>query len=126
MTSRRRSSLVAAFRNSQIWSRIDRPSGHEHLEINVRADRNSSSSNDAELFACRDGSFALSKRWGGHTQMTVNCNEAIVLHQDFESPWPLLLDTDHLGRRRRHDFRTRRQRRQRLLVRWLSRRFISG
>jgi hypothetical protein len=34
--------------------------------IETRADRDSGSSNNTELLARRDGSFALSKRWGGH------------------------------------------------------------
>jgi hypothetical protein len=38
----------------------ERLSGHEHLEIYVRADSDSSSSNNTELLARRDGPFALS------------------------------------------------------------------
>jgi hypothetical protein len=71
------------------------------------ADSHSSSSNNTELLACRDGSFALSKRWGGHAQVAVDGDEAIVLHQDFKSPWTLLLDADHLAGRRCHDRRAR-------------------
>jgi hypothetical protein len=33
-----------------------------------------------ELLARRDGSFALSKRWGGHAQVAVDADETIVLH----------------------------------------------
>jgi hypothetical protein len=80
---RRCSSRAVASRHAQIRSRTDRLSGNEHLEIYVRADRNPGPSNNSELLACRDGSFALSKRWGDHAQMAVDSDEAIVLHQDF-------------------------------------------
>jgi hypothetical protein len=97
------SSLAAAFRDSQIWSRIDWLSGHEHFKIYVRADGDSSSSNNTKLLTCRDRSFTLSKRWGGHPQVAVDGDEAIVLYQDFKTAWALLLNTDHLAGRRRHD-----------------------
>jgi hypothetical protein len=87
----RRSSFAVAFRHTQIRSRIDRLSGYQHLEIYMRADSDSRSSNNTELLACRDGSFALSKRWRGHAQVAVDGDEAVVLDQDFESTWTLLL-----------------------------------
>ena len=48
------------------------------------ADGDPSSSNHTEPLARRDGSFALSERWGGHAQVAVDADEAMVLHQDFE------------------------------------------
>jgi hypothetical protein len=65
------------YRYTQIWSRIDRLSGLEHLKIDVRADGDSSSSNNTELLAWGNGSFALGKRWGGRAQMAVDADEAI-------------------------------------------------
>ena len=53
--------------------------------IETRADRDSCSSNNTELLARRDGSLALSKRWGGHAEVAVDADEAIVTHQDFKS-----------------------------------------
>jgi hypothetical protein len=100
-------SLSVAFRYAQIRSRINRLSGDEHLKIYVRADSDSSSSNNTKFLACRDGFFAFSKRWGGHPQVAVDGNEAFVLHQDFESAWTLSLDTDHSAGRSRHDRRAR-------------------
>ena len=58
----------------------------------MRADSDSSSSNNTELLACRDGSFTLSHRRGGHAQLAVDGDEAVVLHQDFKARWTLLLD----------------------------------
>ena len=72
------------------------------------ADGDPSSSNHTEPLARRDGSFALSERWGGHAQVAVDADEAMVLHQDFESAWTLLLDADHFARRRCYDSPARR------------------
>jgi hypothetical protein len=69
----------------------------------MHTNRDSSSANDTELLACRDGSFALSKRWSGHAQAALDGNKAIVLHQDFKATWTLLLDTDQLAGRCRHN-----------------------
>ncbi len=55
----------------------------------MRADSDFSSSDNFELLACRDGSFALGKRWGVHAQVTVDGDETTVLRQDFKSPWTL-------------------------------------
>ena len=93
---------------SQVRCWIDWLASEVHLKIQMRTGRETGISHDFELLACRDGSFTFSKRRGGHPQVTVDANEAIVLHQDFEAPWTLLLDTDHLARRRCHDRRTRR------------------
>jgi hypothetical protein len=54
---------VVAIRYTQIRRRINRLSGDEHLKLDVRADGDSCSSNNTELLACGNGSFALGKHW---------------------------------------------------------------
>ena len=58
-------------------------------------------SHDAELLTRRNRPFALSKSRGDHSQVAIDGDEAIVLHQDFEAAGTLLLETDHLAGCRR-------------------------
>jgi hypothetical protein len=84
------SSLAGAIRDTQVWSRINRLSGDQHLKYRCVPTVTSVLPTTPSFSAPRDRSFALSKRWSGQTRVAVDSDEAIVLHQISSPPGPFL------------------------------------